>query len=275
MIEVEPLSELARALVADEKAIAVDRSALRSRVRAGLEAAAPGVLETTVVVSAGALAATAASPAAAAAKASAAGAKAAATWKVVAIAAAAFTTGTATGVLVERARGRAPDAELSTARAPETASPLPAAPTAAPPASLAAPTAEPPAAPATPTPERSAPVLPPRNVSPLPIAPTSVASVASSTAPPASDLARERALVDAARAAVTRGHADDALDAVRRHAETFPNGRLTEEREAIRILALAARGQRDEALRHDAAFRARYPESLFRAQIDAALARTR
>jgi hypothetical protein len=91
------------------------------------------------------------------------------------------------------------------------------------------------------------------------------------SAAPASNLARERSLIDAARAGIARDHAGAALEALRRHELEFPRGQLREERDAIRILALAGQGRRTEARALATRFNRTYPQSVFVAQIDAAL----
>jgi len=53
-----------------------------------------------------------------------------------------------------------------------------------------------------------------------------------------------------------------ALVLVAEHARRFPNGRLAEEREALRIRSLVGSGRTDEARRAVAAFAARFPRSV-------------
>jgi hypothetical protein len=91
-------------------------------------------------------------------------------------------------------------------------------------------------------------------------------------AEPSSALAREQAIIDAARAGLARGHGDDALTALDRHEREFPAGSLTEEREGLRVLALVRVGHRVEAAESAASFRARYPRSVLLPAIDTALA---
>lgn len=62
-----------------------------------------------------------------------------------------------------------------------------------------------------------------------------------------------------------------ALERIRRHAKEFPNGILTEEREAIAINALVSLGRYPEATKRASAFRARYPQSLMTHVVDAAM----
>jgi hypothetical protein len=54
----------------------------------------------------------------------------------------------------------------------------------------------------------------------------------------------------------------DALVLVAEHARQFPNGRLAEEREALRVRSLAGAGRGDQARRALAAFATRFPRSV-------------
>ena len=65
-----------------------------------------------------------------------------------------------------------------------------------------------------------------------------------------------------ARAAVARGDFEVALSATSEHARRFKNGRLVEEREALRVKALMGLGRAEEARHAAAAFRARFPRSV-------------
>jgi hypothetical protein len=87
-----------------------------------------------------------------------------------------------------------------------------------------------------------------------------------------SQLARERAIIDVVRAAIARGHADSALEAVARHASEFPTGRLREEREGLRVLALVRAGRVQEARAAAARFKQEYPASLLWPALERALA---
>jgi TolA-binding protein len=53
-----------------------------------------------------------------------------------------------------------------------------------------------------------------------------------------------------------------ALVLVAEHARRYPNGRLAEEREALRIRSLAGSGRTADARRAIAAFAARFPRSV-------------
>lgn len=83
------------------------------------------------------------------------------------------------------------------------------------------------------------------------------------------DLAAERALLERARAALARGDAAGALDAVDRHAARFPRGRLAEEREVLAVQALASAARVDEARARAARFHRDHPKSAFAPAVDA------
>jgi hypothetical protein len=68
-------------------------------------------------------------------------------------------------------------------------------------------------------------------------------------------------LLGQARAAVLREDFAAALPPLAEHARRFRNGRLAEEREALRVKALAGLGRDHEAARAAAAFEARFPRS--------------
>lgn len=115
----------------------------------------------------------------------------------------------------------------------------------------------------------------PVNVSPS--GSTRVANVVPSALPAepievrTSSLAEERALVERARAALGRRDSLSALEALAEHGRTFADGKLAEEREALLVQALAANGRADDARRKAAAFRARYPQSVFGTRVDATI----
>jgi hypothetical protein len=69
-------------------------------------------------------------------------------------------------------------------------------------------------------------------------------------------------MVDAARSAVSRNNAHGALELVERHEEEYPSGAFVEEREVIRIRALALLGRRDDAEEQARRFREQHPHSL-------------
>jgi hypothetical protein len=77
------------------------------------------------------------------------------------------------------------------------------------------------------------------------------------------DAARaELRLLRQARAAVAREDYAAALPPIAEHARRFKDGRLTEEREALRVKALVGLGRAAEARRAAAAFRVRFPRSV-------------
>jgi hypothetical protein len=84
-------------------------------------------------------------------------------------------------------------------------------------------------------------------------------------------LAKERLLIDRARAAIARGRAVDAQQAVDEHAREFPRGQLAEEREALAVQALAQAGRTREATQRAAAFRKRWPDSVLTPVVDEAV----
>jgi hypothetical protein len=93
------------------------------------------------------------------------------------------------------------------------------------------------------------------------VAPAPVPTVAAPASP--ADAARaELHLLREARAAVARGDFAAALSPIAEHMRRFKNGRLVEEREALRVKALGGLGRTGEARHAAAAFRARFPRSV-------------
>ena len=131
------------------------------------------------------------------------------------------------------------------------------------------------APPSPPTP--SPPVAPPlaiASASPPLSAPRVARSETSAGARPPDkdvDLAAERALIEQARMALARGQGAGALAALESHARQFPRGRLAEEREALSVQALVQAGRTDEARARAAAFRVRFPTSVFVPAVNAAV----
>ena len=107
-------------------------------------------------------------------------------------------------------------------------------------------------APASATPAVAVPDLPP---APAP-------TVAAPGLPPADAAREELHLMRQARAAVARGDFTAALSPINEHTRRFKNGRLVEEREALRVRALVGLGRSEEARRAAAAFRTRFPRSV-------------
>jgi len=113
----------------------------------------------------------------------------------------------------------------------------------------------------------------PRAVVSVPAAPAPAVTVPDRPAVPApagaapglsaADAARaELHLLRQARAAVARGDFAAALSTIAEHSHRFKNGRLVEEREALRVKALAGLGRTAEARHAAVAFRARFPRSV-------------
>jgi hypothetical protein len=104
---------------------------------------------------------------------------------------------------------------------------------------------------------------------PAPAPAVAVAELPSAPAPTAApsglsaaDAARaELHLLRQARGAVSRGDFAAALSTIAEHTHRFKNGRLVEEREALRVKALASLGRRSDARRAAAQFEARFPRS--------------
>ncbi len=84
-------------------------------------------------------------------------------------------------------------------------------------------------------------------------------------------LAEERALLEVARTALARGQPDAAFASLEKHKQTFPSGRLVEEREVLAIEALAELGRGPEARERAARFRRAYPESILLPAVEASL----
>ncbi len=83
--------------------------------------------------------------------------------------------------------------------------------------------------------------------------------------------ATEHELIRLAWAALATNDADDALALIEQHAERFPTGALTEEREAIRIRAFLARGDGDRARSLILVFGEDFPNSIHLRALEAEL----
>lgn len=79
----------------------------------------------------------------------------------------------------------------------------------------------------------------------------------------ASRVAEERADLDVARAALARGRVEACLEALDRHARTYGEGQLAEEREVLAVQALVSAGRKAEAAERARRFQKKYPTSLF------------
>ncbi len=78
---------------------------------------------------------------------------------------------------------------------------------------------------------------------------------------PQESYAAELQLLQGAQSQYTRRDFQDALVLLAEHAHRFPNGRLAEEREALRVKSLAGAGRGDETRRALAAFARHFPHS--------------
>jgi hypothetical protein len=87
-------------------------------------------------------------------------------------------------------------------------------------------------------------------------------------------LGRERALLEQARAALVGGDPGRALAALDRHRRIFPDGRLAEERDVLRVRTLAAAGRTRDAQAEAERFLRKHPASLFRPAVEQAIAKT-
>ncbi len=102
------------------------------------------------------------------------------------------------------------------------------------------------------------------------VAGTSSARPASSEPDPSTAADPERAWIDRAQAAIARGQGAGALEALMAHESRYPAGRLTEEREALFVQALAQTGHAADAKSRAAAFEKRFPHSLYLPQVQRA-----
>jgi hypothetical protein len=106
------------------------------------------------------------------------------------------------------------------------------------------------------------------NVEPAEVAPPTPAPATETERPTTAPLSRadaarlELRLLRPARAAVAHEQFATALVWINEHARRFKDGRLAEEREALRVKALAGLGRTAEARRAAVAFRARFPRSV-------------
>ena len=108
----------------------------------------------------------------------------------------------------------------------------------------------------------SAPVVAAPAVALLDLPPASAPNLAALGPSPADAAREELHLMRQARAAVARGDFAAALPPIAEHTHKFKNGRLVEEREALRVKALVGLGRADEARHAAAAFRTRFPLSV-------------
>jgi len=84
---------------------------------------------------------------------------------------------------------------------------------------------------------------------------------------------KELRVLQPAREALARQDFNSALSAIAAHQRLFPSGRLTEEREALRVKALLGVGRTADAQHAGAAFRSRFPRSALLGRIEEMLGR--
>jgi hypothetical protein len=118
------------------------------------------------------------------------------------------------------------------------------------------------------TPAREPVLAPADTVAPTEAPAPSAPAQSAAPVPSGSTLTAERALLDIAHSALARGEAGSALEALSRHAQRFPRGVYREEREALTVQALRAAGRASEAEHRAAAFKTRYPRSLFLSTVE-------
>ena len=140
-------------------------------------------------------------------------------------------------------------------------------PVRAPIARVESPPAPPPVAIApAPPPVPPPPVAPPKPVA-HPHAPVVIAPAPPPPEPPAPPKISEVAVLEQARVALRGGDTAHALELAEQHAVLYPDGALSEEREALAIEALAKLRRRDEAAARWSKFASSYPQSNYRARL--------
>ena len=117
-------------------------------------------------------------------------------------------------------------------------------------------------------PRPAAPSIPPAAVVQAQEAAPPAAAVDKPVLSRADQARAELRLLRQARAAVAREDYAAALPTIAEHAHRFKDGRLSEEREALRVKALVGLGRTPEARRAAAAFRARFPRSVLLSAVD-------
>ncbi len=84
-------------------------------------------------------------------------------------------------------------------------------------------------------------------------------------------LKAESLLLESARARLSSGQTGEAVKSLAEHQRQFPQGQLSEEREALWVQCLVISGDHEQARIRGERFRARYPNSLFLPAVEAAL----
>jgi hypothetical protein len=121
-----------------------------------------------------------------------------------------------------------------------------------------------------PAPAGALPAAPaaPATVQPIEEAPPPSMMIPRPRPSPFAAVRAELRLLRQARAAVAREDFAAALPPIAEHARRFRDGRLAEEREALRVGALAGLGRDQDARRAAIAFRARFPRSVLVPAVD-------
>ena len=84
-------------------------------------------------------------------------------------------------------------------------------------------------------------------------------------------MAEERRLIEAARQSLREGEVDQALSLLARHHQLFKTGHFLEERDALYILSLSKKGRYLSAKRAAKRFFKKYPNTVFKDAVSAAL----
>lgn len=132
------------------------------------------------------------------------------------------------------------------------------------------------AKPAQPEPKPSAPQVAPTEPEAPTVSPTETDSPRrASTASKSEARLKEIRLLVRARQADARREYATVLSIAAEHERSFPSGRLSEERQVLRVKALVGLGWADEARRVGRAFRQQFPHSVLRQTVDEMLASIR
>ncbi|WP_437775746.1 RNA polymerase sigma factor [Sorangium sp. So ce1097] len=140
----------------------------------------------------------------------------------------------------------------------------------------AAPLAPVPASPASAAPAPASPApaaLPPARLASTPAVPVTPAATGATAAVPPLDV--DLTLIQRAIAALGAGQAAEALDALDRHARSYPRSARAQQREALAIQALEQIGRRAEAAARAARFRGAFPGSAYLPAVEDALSGSR
>jgi hypothetical protein len=89
--------------------------------------------------------------------------------------------------------------------------------------------------------------------------------------PTKSTMADERRLIEAARRALSAGDIERSITLLGRHRQQFGAGQLSEERDALYIVSLSKKGRHLAARRSARRFFKRYPKTVFKDAVEAAL----